>query len=124
MSRYQEYEVFEEVLAFGAPVSVSVNTPLLAPQDFQGNLRDLCVNVVNLDATNPVTVTVTPIPDGVHPDPGKSTSFSVAPGKAGSSELGPGYLLRQVFEVTAQTASPAFPTVSILVQVIIFRRQT
>jgi hypothetical protein len=124
VSRYQEYEVFDEPVPFGAPIAVSVVTPLMAPTDFQGNLRDLCVNVVNLDPTNPVTVTVTPIPDGVHPDPGKATSFTVAPGKAGSSELGPGYLLRQVFEVTAQTTGPGFPVVNVLVQVIVFRRQT
>ena len=124
MSRYQEYEVFSEVIPFGAPISVSTTTPLMAPTDFQGNLRDMCVNVVNLDPTNSVTVTVTPIPDSTHPDPGKATTFTVAPGKAGSTQLGPGYLLRQVFEVTAQTASPGFPTVQVLLQVLAFVRQT
>ncbi len=123
MSRYQEYLIFDYVIPLTAAMSVSVPAPLVVPTNFFGNLRGLCLEVINLDPTNSVTVQLVPIPDGVSPDPAKQVSFTVGPKQSGSTELNP-YVLRQMFEVTANTQAPGYPTVMVQIQLLAYLRQT
>jgi hypothetical protein len=103
-------------------VNVSVLTTLLAPTDFGGNMRGLIIEAVNLDPTNPVTLTLTPVPDLTHPDTDCSQSVIVRPGLGGSIEVQP-KILRQRFELTAETNGPGFPVVSIQWQLSLYTAQ-
>ena len=102
--------VLKTLFAFGDPIAVSTLETILEPTDFDGQLVGLLLEVVNLDETNTLTVKLEPIPDLLHPDPGKTATLSIAAGTSGSIELQP-MILRQVFTITAQTASPSYPTV-------------
>lgn len=108
---------------FGSPIAVSVLSPILGPRNFGGLLRGLLLEIQNLDSTNSVTVNLVPIPGGTNPDSAKTTSITVAAGKSGSIELEP-WILRQQWEVTAQTAGPSYPTVEVLLQLSLYIKQT
>jgi hypothetical protein len=110
----------EEVYPYVTAQNVSTLTTLLNWTDLGSDYSDLAFQLDNTDASNTCTLIVEASQGGTRPND-RQLTYTVPASKEGSLEIA-GPNLYTYYRVTAQTASPSFPTVSIRWAVIGRRR--
>ena len=97
--------------------NVSTLTPLLAFTNLQGLCPPVAVSaftlaIINLDPTNSITVNFEVSEDGIHPDAGRSYTYTVGPGQQQSLQIAEPFL-DSYFAITASSMGPSFPVVAV-----------
>jgi hypothetical protein len=101
----------KELLPFGAAQNASTLTVLLPFTDVGSENQAIKVTLENEDLTNTCDLIVEPSHNGTFPDALRRQVVTVQPQSEGSIEIHD--LMDTFVRVSAQTASPAFPVVSL-----------
>lgn len=101
----------KELLPFGTAQNASTLTVLLPFTDVGSENQAIKVTLENEDASNTCDLIVEPSHNGVYPDSLRRQVVTVQPLSEGSIEIHD--LMDTFVRVSAQTASPAFPVVSV-----------